>query len=82
MCSPLGRARSFLQLLSVLGVVIHVKPFWIADKKRWVAIPKFIAPSRIDVNLNGFVNALGKLHEFDGVAASDKQARFIMPAWG
>ena len=38
-----------------------------------MAIPKFIAPSRIDVNLNGFVNALGRLDEFDGVAASDKQ---------
>ena len=59
-----------------------MKPFGIADKRGCVTIPKVIAPSRIDVNLNGFVNALGKLDEFAGIAASDKQAYFIMSAWG
>jgi hypothetical protein len=81
MCSLLCRARLFPQSFPVLEAVIY-KPFGIADKKGCVAIPKFVAPPRIDVNLNGFVNALGKPDEFDDVATSDKQARFIMPAWG
>ena len=52
-----------------------------------MALPKSVTPSRIDANLTGFVDALGKLDEsdvekLDGVAASGKQRRFIMPPWG
>jgi len=52
-----------------------------------VVIPKSTTPSRIDANLNGFIDALGKLdgsdiEKLDGVAASGKQKRFIMPPWG
>lgn len=58
-----------------------------ADKKGCVALPKSANPSRIDANLNGFVDALGKLDDsdvkkLDGVAASGKQKRFTMPPWG
>jgi len=57
------------------------------DKKGCVVIPKSVTPSRIDANLSGFIDALGKLDDtdvekLDGVAASGKQKRFIMPAWG
>ena len=46
-----------------------------------------MTPSRIDANLSGFIDALGKLDDsdiekLDGVAASGKQKRFIMPPWG
>ena len=52
-----------------------------------MALPKSVTPSRIDANLTGFIDALGKLDEsdvekLDGVAASGKQKRFIMPPWG
>ena len=62
--------------------------FWsLADKKGCVVVPKSVTPSRIDANLTGFIDALGKLDEsdvekLDGVAASGKQKRFIMPPWG
>jgi len=56
-------------------------------KKGCVALPKSVTPSRIDDNLKGFVDALGKLDDsdvkkLDDVAASGKQKRFIMPPWG
>jgi len=56
-------------------------------KKGCVALPKSVTPSRIDANFKGFVDALGKLDDsdvekLDGVAASGKQKRFIMPPWG
>jgi len=56
-------------------------------KKGCVVIPKSATPSRIDANLSGFIEALGKLDDsdiekLDGVAAGGKQKRFIMPAWG
>ena len=59
----------------------------LTDKKGCVAVPKSVTPSRIDANLTGFVDALGKLDDsdvekLDGVAASGKQKRFIMPPWG
>ena len=52
-----------------------------------MVIPKSTSPSRIDANLSGFIDALGKLDDsdvekLDGVAASGKQKRFIMPPWG
>ena len=52
-----------------------------------MALPKSVTPSRIDANLTGFVDALGKLDDsdvekLDGVAASGKQKRLIMPPWG
>jgi glycerol 2-dehydrogenase (NADP+) len=58
-----------------------------AEKKGCVVLPKSVTPSRIDANLAGFVDALGKLDDsdvekLDGVAASGKQRRFIMPPWG
>lgn len=52
-----------------------------------MVLPKSVTPSRIEANLTGFVNALAKLDEsdvekLDGVAASGKQMRLIMPPWG
>lgn len=57
------------------------------DKRGCAVLPKSTNPSRIDANLNGFLDALGKLDDSDveklnGVAASGKQKRFIMPPWG
>jgi len=56
-------------------------------KKGCVVLPKSATPSRIDANLSGFLDAIGKLDDsdiekLDGVAASGKQKRFIMPPWG
>lgn len=62
--------------------------YWpLADKKGCVALPKSVTPSRINDNLTGFIDALGKLDDsdvekLDGVAASGKQKRFVMPPWG
>ena len=61
--------------------------FGLADKKGCVVIPKSATPSRIDANLSGFLDALGKLDnsdiaKLDAVAASGKQKRYIMPPWG
>lgn len=62
--------------------------FWpSADKKGCVVLPKSVTPSRIEANFTGFNDALGKLgdsdiEKLDGVAASGKQKRFIMPPWG
>ena len=58
-----------------------------SDKKGCVVLPKSATPSRIDANLSGFLDALGKLDDsdvekLDGVAANGKQKRFIMPPWG
>ena len=89
MCSSLGCVRPFPfpQLLPARGAVVYAKPVGITDKKGCVVIPKSITPSHIDANLNGFVNALGKVDKFDiekldAVAAGGKQKRFIMPAFG
>jgi hypothetical protein len=89
MYSSLGCVRPlpFPQFLPAREAVVYMKLFGIADKKGCVVIPKSATPSRIDANLNGFVNALGKLDKFDiekldGVAANGKQKRFIMPPWG
>ncbi|KAJ3712709.1 Aldo/keto reductase [Lentinula raphanica] len=51
-----------------------------------VALPKSVTPSRILSNLTGTLTALKKLQkediaELDGLAASGKQKRFIMPPW-
>ncbi|KAE9395779.1 Aldo/keto reductase [Gymnopus androsaceus JB14] len=51
-----------------------------------VALPKSVTPSRIASNLAGTLTAVGKLDkediaELDGLAASGKQKRFIMPPW-
>ncbi|KAF5365828.1 hypothetical protein D9757_014433 [Collybiopsis confluens] len=51
-----------------------------------VALPKSVTPSRIASNLTGTVAAVGKLDkeditQLDGLAASGKQKRFIMPPW-
>ena len=70
------------------GIHVHNRYFsGLTDKKGCVVLPKSATPSRIDANLNGFIHALGKLDDsdiekLDGVAASGKQKRFIMPPWG
>ncbi|KAF9066667.1 NADP-dependent oxidoreductase domain-containing protein [Rhodocollybia butyracea] len=51
-----------------------------------VALPKSVTPSRIASNMTGTISAVGKLDkedivELDGLAASGKQKRFIMPPW-
>lgn len=84
-------------LLAWLRMYLHSTPcpgsrylcafFGLADKKGCVVIPKSATPSRIDANLSGFIDALGKLDDsdvakLDAVAASGKQKRYIMPPWG
>jgi len=66
---------------------MYTVSFGPTDKKGCVPLPKSVTLSRIDANLTGFVNAIGKLDDsdiekLDGVAASGKQKRFIMPPWG
>jgi len=51
-----------------------------------VALPKSVTPYRIASNMTGTISAVGKLDkedivELDGLAASGKQKRFIMPPW-
>ena len=83
--------RTSMLLLYILGKrVVYAQELclWLlADKKGCVVLPKSVTPSRIEANLTGFVNALAKLDDsdvekLDGVAASGKQRRFIMPPWG
>ena len=57
------------------------------DRKGCVPLPKSANPSRIDANLNGFIDTIEKLDDsdverLDGVAASGKQKRFVMPPFG
>ena len=52
-----------------------------------MVLAKSVTPSHTDANLTGFIDALGKLDDsdvekLDGVAASGKQKRFILPPWG
>lgn len=56
-------------------------------KKGIVVLPKSMSPSRIESNLTGALEAYHALTPedlkiLDGVAASGKQKRFIMPYWG
>lgn len=56
-------------------------------KKDIVVLPKSMSPSRIESNLTGALEAYHALTPedlkiLDGVAASGKQKRFIMPYWG
>lgn len=92
--SPLGSAGTPLlddEVAVEIASKHNLKPAdvllaWL-HKKGCVVLPKSATPSRIEANLNGFVDALGKLDDsdiekLDGVAASGKQKRFIMPPWG
>lgn len=56
-------------------------------KKDIVVLPKSMSLSRIESNLTGALEAYHALTPedlkiLDGVAASGKQKRFIMPYWG
>lgn len=52
-----------------------------------IVLPKSVTPSRIESNMTGALEAYSVLTPEDikileGVAASGKQKRFIMPPWG
>jgi len=54
--------------------------------KKIVTLPKSVTPQRIEANLTGALEFASKvdaadLERLDGVAASGKQHRFIMPPW-
>ncbi|KAF8437925.1 NADP-dependent oxidoreductase domain-containing protein [Boletus edulis BED1] len=92
--SPLGSTNSPLFTDEVATEIAHKYGLQTADVllgyllvKDVVVLPKSVTPARIEANLTGALTAYNKLTAsdvamLDGVAASGKQKRLIMPLWG
>ncbi|KAG6377311.1 NADP-dependent oxidoreductase domain-containing protein [Boletus reticuloceps] len=92
--SPLGSTNSPLFTDEVATEIAHKYGLQTADVllgyllvKDVVVLPKSVTPTRIEANLTGALAAYNKLTAsdvamLDGVAASGKQKRLIMPLWG
>ncbi|KAI3601287.1 glycerol dehydrogenase [Moniliophthora roreri] len=91
--SPLGSSNSPLLKDDVISGIAQKHSVQPADvllgwlvAKHIIALPKSVTPARITSNLQGAVTASTKLtkediESIDGLAASGKQQRFIMPPW-
>ncbi|KAK7041444.1 hypothetical protein VNI00_009310 [Paramarasmius palmivorus] len=91
--SPLGSSNSPLLKDDVITSIAEKHSLQPADvllgwlvAKDIVALPKSVTPARITANLKGAIAASTKLTKedietIDGLAASGKQKRFIMPPW-
>ncbi|KAF8551590.1 Aldo/keto reductase [Imleria badia] len=92
--SPLGSTNSPLFADEVATEIAQKYGLQIADvllgyllAKDVVVLPKSVTPARIEANFTGALAAYNKLTahdvvQLDGVAASGKQKRLIMPPWG
>jgi len=92
--SPLGSTNSPLFTDEVATEIAHKYGLQTADvllgyllAKDVVVLPKSVTPARIEANLTGALAAYNRLTAsdvamLDGVAASGKQKRLIMPPWG
>jgi glycerol 2-dehydrogenase (NADP+) len=92
--SPLGSTNSSLLTDEVASSIAQKHSLQTADvllgymlSKDIVVLPKSVTPTRIASNMKGAITAARKLdrsdmEKLDGVAASGKQKRFIMPPWG
>lgn len=70
-----------LTLASIMNLLLSIVA------KHVVVLPKSVNPVRIEANLKGALAAYKQLTaddvaKLDGVAASGKQKRLIMPPWG
>ncbi|KAL0576104.1 hypothetical protein V5O48_005878 [Marasmius crinis-equi] len=91
--SPLGSTNSPLlkdDVITGIAQKLSLQPAdvllgWLVTKGV-VTLPKSVTPARITSNLHGALSAATKLSKedietIDGLAASGKQQRFIMPPW-
>jgi glycerol 2-dehydrogenase (NADP+) len=92
--SPLGSTNSPLLTDEVASSIAQKYSLQTSDillgyllAKDIVILPKSVTPTRIASNMKGAITAAQKLSEsdmekLDGIAASGKQKRFVMPPWG
>ncbi|KAJ7767802.1 Aldo/keto reductase [Mycena metata] len=84
--SPLFKDETVTELATKYGLQPADVLIGYLIAKDIVTLPKSVTPSRIAANVSGGLAALAKLQpadieKLDGLAASGKQKRFIMPPW-
>ncbi|KIJ32167.1 hypothetical protein M422DRAFT_234290 [Sphaerobolus stellatus SS14] len=84
--SPLFTDETATELSKKYNVSVAAVLLGYLVAKKIVTLPKSVTPERIQANLDGSVEFAKKvepadIERLDGVAASGKQHRFIMPPW-